>query len=209
MTIIATWINKENITSPTLWTITDSRLSQPNRMPLLNCGATLFSIRIICLKPGATGFFTDIYFSTTIGMAFAGSSLMGLSLYAFLSHTLGKLIDPQGLSTPSIEDISIHANAALKQLLINHIETSMNPAAPCEVSIFGSCSKFQEFHVFHITQRQSNPPIILETNKIDISDDALIHLMGDFKAEISQEITNHRSSLTEKNISWWLSPRKS
>ncbi len=207
MTIIATWLNKEKPTSPTLWTLTDSRLSKTDRMPLLNCGAKLFSIRIICLKPDTAGFFTNIYFSTTIGMTFAGSSLMGLSLYAFLSHTLGNLTDPKGLSMPSIEDISVHADAALKQLLINHVETSMNPAR-CEVSIFGSCSKSQEFNVFHITQRQSNPPIILETNKVDISDDIFTHLMGDFKAEISKEIANYRSSLAEKNICWWRSPKK-
>ena len=92
MTIVVSWLSEER-EFPILWTVTDSLLLKPNNRSsrLFEYGAKLFPIRIGCLELSDVYDMGNVHFTTTIGMAFAGSSLIALNLYAFLGFTLGNL----------------------------------------------------------------------------------------------------------------------
>lgn len=208
MTIVISWINKENIACPQLWTVTDSLLSQQistKTEPLLNCAVKLFPIRVVCAKPNQKGFFSDIYFATTIGMAFAGSSLLAFNLYAFLSYTLGNLANRND-TAPSIENFAEHAYVAFQSLL-HHYITVNSKSTPCEISIFGYCSRAREYQLFHITHKGINKKS--HCKQVDLSSDDAIHLMGDRTKEIKQSIIEHRSLSANKGSVGWLRHPKS
>lgn len=209
MTIVASWVDKNE---GVLWTISDSRLSDPpltsggDYRPKFDCGAKLFSLRINCFKPSKGGvFFNEIFFSTTIGLAFAGSSLIALNLYAFLSHTLDNLARQDDTEKPSLEEIAIHAMAVFLQLVNNSIKT-VSLAPPCEISIFGLCPKNNEYKLFHIVYIPIKQQII--PKEININEEGYIHLMGDHnKEEVLKLINEKRNSLSKQDGKWWKAPK--
>ncbi len=122
MTSIVSWISNER-EFPTMWVVADSRLSIENMRneprPLFDCAAKLFSIRVVCVQPNNNGhYLEDIYYSTTIGMAYAGSALLGLNLYAFINYTLANMGSINN-AKPSMKQISDHVNTAFNMLLSN------------------------------------------------------------------------------------------
>ena len=208
MTIVVSWISKER-EFPTLWTVADSRLSKPSETeikPLLDCGSKLFSIRIVCTKPDYYGHhFDDIYYSTTLGMAFAGSSLLALNLYAFISYTLGTMGSTNG-SVPSMEEIAQHVNTAFKALLNNFIEINMD-SAPCEVSIFGFCPIKKQHQLFHIRHEGKDKTILFD--EFNFIDNNSMHLMGSHQDDILELILSKRKSILSSSgigKKFWRSP---
>lgn len=206
MTTVVSWISKERET-PTLWTITDSLLctssqSNPSK-PLFECGAKLFSIRIVCLSPNENGRFTDkIYYSTTIGMAFAGSSLLALNLYSLVNYTLSTLASLDN-SIPSIEEIAKHIFACFKALLESYIKTNTYSHS-CEISIFGYCTKSKDYRLFHIKHLGSGPDCLF--NEVKFVNDNTLHIMGNHQKEIRELINFERNKLNKK--AYWRQPIK-
>jgi hypothetical protein len=82
MTLTATWIADEG-RAPRLWMATDSRISD-NGGVLLEEGVKLFELPIVMRGPGASGFFDQVNFQTTIGLACTGSTLVFQQVYATL-----------------------------------------------------------------------------------------------------------------------------
>lgn len=208
MTIIVTWINKENIDNPRLWTITDSRLSKISESsgsaPLLDCGAKLFSLRINMFTPGEEGFFNRLRYSTTIRMAFAGSALLGLNLNSLLNYTLGNLGAFIPIM-PKIEDIAKHASSIFQVILNNYINLNLD-STPCAVSIFGYCFQTKAFKLFHMASQKESPKILF--NEVALIDDNAIHIFGDCIQEIRESIMEFRtSSLSRDGIGWLRFPK--
>ena len=192
MTIVVHWINNENINFPNLWVVTDSLLSNSSKYtreikPLFQCGAKLFSIRIICLQPDNNGFLNNIYFSTTVGMSFAGSSLLALNLYAFLSFSLTNLMG-NGIDTPSLKGIAQHAYTVFQSLLNDYIEVNFD-SPPCEISIFGFCPVTHGYELYHIVHRGVDKNSTFK--RIDWHSENF-HLMGDHKEDIKQHINEYQ-----------------
>ena len=195
MTIVVSWISKER-EFPTLWVVTDSRLSRLGEsgvMPLLDCGSKLFSIRIACLKLDENGFFNDVYYSTTIGMAFAGSSLYALNLYAFVSYTLGRMGSIDN-AIPSLEEISRHIHAVFDSLKESYIQTNFQ-STPCEISIFGFCPVEKKHRLFHVKHAVNTRHLVF--NEFEFKDDNSMHLMGSHTQEIYKQILSDRVELVD------------
>lgn len=204
MTIVVSWISRER-EFPTLWVVADSRLSvtkETGVSPLLDCGSKLFSIRITCVGPNIKGYLLeDIYFSTTMGMAFAGSSLIALNLYAFISYTLGSMASVDNI-IPSMEEIAQHVNAVFKSLLKSFIDTN-HQSTPCEVSIFGYCPLMKKHRLFHIKHEAKDREV--HFNEFELLDHNSIHIMGHYKDEIRKKILTKRSKLMGPK--YWRSPK--
>jgi hypothetical protein len=211
MTSIVSWISNER-KFPTLWTIADSRLSNLSNefsdgvKPILDCAAKIFSIRVVCEKQGDDGrSLNDIYYSTTIGMSYAGSSLLGLNLYAFVSYTLGNLLNANCIK-PSMKQISDHLITAFNSLLSNYIDTKME-SIPVEISIFGYCPILNKHQLFHIKHSGRNREV--SHNEFEFVDISSIHVMGSNKDFIYKKIISDRNAIHEDqgtNARFWRSP---
>jgi len=204
MTVVVSWISRER-EFPTLWVVADSRLSTVKGMgiePLLDCGSKLFSIRIACIGPNVKGYYLDdIYFSTTIGMAFAGSSLIALNLYAFISYTLGNMANANNL-IPSMEEIANHVKAGFNSLLESYINTN-STSTRCEVSIFGYCAAMKKHRLFHLKHEAEDREI--QFCELELRDHNSIHMMGNHTREIRERILTDRIKLTGSR--YWRSPK--
>jgi hypothetical protein len=205
MTIVVSWVSREREFS-TLWVVADSRLSKSSPIeeikPLLDCGSKIFSLRVACVGPNAKGYFLDdVYFSTTIGMAFAGSSLIALNLYAFVSYTLGSMASVDNV-IPSIDEVANHVNAAFKSLLENFINTNFT-SIPCEVSIFGYCPVMKKHRLFHIKHEAKGYEV--QFGEFELLDHNSIHMMGNHKDEIRKKILADRRKLIGSK--YWRSPK--
>ncbi len=173
---------------------------------LLDSGAKLFPLSIKCKKPNTTGFFDDVYFNYSIGMAYAGSSLVGLNLYATLSNVLQNLNGLNENTIPLILDISNFASKLLKRM-IGEAGIIIGDGAVCELAIFGFCYTSSKFRVIHLYP-DLNEQLDIRVSEQDISDDNYLLLLGDKKEEIRDLINQERKKINEKNILWWRSPKK-
>ena len=221
MTIVASWLHKERADQIGLWVIADTRLSTENSskemVPLLDCGAKLFAIPLICIKqeplPGGQ-LRTIESFCGRVGLAFAGSSLIALNLHVFLSYAFGHImLASPAFCLPTLYDIAHYCAKVLKNLLLKYKEGSEGfNKIQCEVSIFGICPKTRQSQFFHIIVKENTfESTIMGINKIDFTaDEQFVHLMGDFKAkeEIKKIIEEYRATLNSKNIHWWNAPQK-
>jgi hypothetical protein len=83
---------------------TDSRISQgPAR--LIEEGIKLFEVPVICRCPGESGFFDVPYFTTTLGLACAGGTLVYQHVYGTLVPILANLIG-EGSFVPTTADFA-------------------------------------------------------------------------------------------------------
>jgi len=113
MTAIAIWYNKEIETNPSLWVVSDSRVSKGASV-LIEDAAKIFTLPIICKAPGTSDFFTDIYYQHSYGFCFAGSTLMGQNSFLALQPLLSNLSSAEHY-IPSIEDIGNYVLNYLKK----------------------------------------------------------------------------------------------
>jgi hypothetical protein len=101
VTIGAVWVNEERVGDPALWMATDSRISDQGGT-LIDEGIKLFELPVICRKPDAAGWFTEAFYSTSIGMVCAGGSLVYQHVHGTLVPILSNLIGG-GSSVPTVE----------------------------------------------------------------------------------------------------------
>lgn len=109
MTIGAIWLNDEDLHAARLWMATDSRISD-REGKLIDEGLKLYELPVLCLRPGASGLFDTPFYSTSIGMACAGSSLIYQHVYGTLVPILGSLIG-DGSCIPAVAAFAVLAAA--------------------------------------------------------------------------------------------------
>jgi hypothetical protein len=102
VSLVAVWRNEEE--SPSIWVATDSRISDRAGV-LLDEGGKLFSVPVLCRRPGDTGLFSVPYFSQEVGLACVGGSLVYQQVYACLVPVLSNLIAFEE-TPPSQEDVA-------------------------------------------------------------------------------------------------------
>lgn len=193
MTIIVSWFNRT-----ALYVVADSRLFDTERhQPLLDCGAKLFSIRLVCVERHSTSnnIQGKIFYTDNIGFAFAGSSLIALNLQAFLSYSLGNIINFVNSRPPLLAEVARHCAAVFKRLLMKYKESpgGVN-LKPCEVSIFGNCPQTGQCQLFHITVEENTLEATnLKVVEVDFSESEFVHIMGNHQKEIKNLIHEYRA----------------
>jgi hypothetical protein len=186
MTAIAIWRNDEVEGSPSLWAAADSRVSNGNGHLLIADAAKIFSLPIICRRPGPDGFFNQVYFVHTLGYCFAGSTLMGQNTYLGLVPLLSNLVSPTEY-IPSIQDIARQILAYLKATFADY---GLIGRSIFEVAVFGFCHKTQQLEIvlFRPELVQNVYEIRVEAHQ-NLRTHDFVYL-GDKKTELSDEIAN-------------------
>jgi hypothetical protein len=102
VTLVAVWLNEE--AQPSIWVAADSRITGELGV-LLDEGGKLFTLPVICRKPGDDGFFSVPYFTQQVGVACVGGALMYQQVYTCAIPILSNLIGMEG-NYPGLEDIA-------------------------------------------------------------------------------------------------------
>ena len=212
MTHVACWVNGE--TQPAqVWAVSDSRVVVGSSV-LSDSVAKLFSLPLLCRRPGASGFFDSLYFSHSVGLAVAGNAILSLNLYASLVPILSNLIGtPMNNGTisdaiPSLEDIAGLVGRLERELCLQ-IGATMGSRALGEALIFGHCFRTNTNRVFRLSpveNREKVPSLEIICEEQDLSAPERVVLLGVRQTEIAQRITDMRSSFPHRDIRWWRAP---
>ncbi|MBD2293608.1 hypothetical protein H6G06_08925 [Anabaena sphaerica FACHB-251] len=210
MTTVVCWLNKDRGVNK-IWAVSDTRISRSNTSSssndysiLLDSGAKLFPLYIKCRN--IMSFEDKAYFEHTIGMEYAGSSLIGLNLYATLVYLLQNCSSNEG-AFPSILDIANLAATLLKRM-IREVGVINRTGAICELAIFGFCQVSSEFKIIHLYQKDKDNPLDIVVTEENTLDDNHLLILGDKKKEIRQLIENKRAEYVENEFLWWYSPKE-
>jgi hypothetical protein len=146
VTSIVVWPNFELPQTPSLWVVGDTLVSAAGQ-PLIGDAAKIFILPVICRSPGLQGFFSEEYFSHSLGYCFAGSTLMGQNSYLAIAPLLSNLISVNRY-VPSMMDIA--------EFMMRHLERAYNQYkvqaaafAAFEVCLFGWCHRENSLEVWH------------------------------------------------------------
>lgn len=206
MTTVAIWINREMPASH-IWAVGDTRLSSTGnqKVGVLDEATKLFSLPIRCCRPDSSGFFSDCYFSHTIGFAYAGNATIGLNLYSALLPLLSGLASVDG-SVPRLDHIAEFVVRLLYRLTHSRNQHLMDRAS-AEVSIFGYCCVESRFRIFHLTPAFSEQVFRVDFSEVSTSAEDQLLLLGECKDQIFEEIQRKRAGLEYGSIQWWRAPK--
>lgn len=205
MTTIACWFNKESANAPiSVWVCADSKVSNSAATTLFESSPKIFAIPVRCFVPGASGFFDRPLLNTTIGVAYAGNSLIGLTFISALSALLARLNGT--ISPPSLDEIAKFALQIL-QFYVLQLGFSFPNIAKCEVAIVGLCPVEYRSKIYHLTPGKELGKLryCLVKYAEDQADDFVL-LLGVDTPRIKESIQLVRIN-REKDLSWWRAPK--
>lgn len=201
MTTVAIWY-QDREPYESVWACSDSCISDPpthsgsEPLPLLRHSPKIFPLQITCIEHGPVP--EVAAFQHTIGLAYAGSSLFAVNLYAALTPILTNLRGSHGASV-SIRNVADLAKVFLAEFGQTYGEHH-GELARVEIAIFGYCKVERARRVFVLTpvfvqdaNGNAKPDISLE--EIDFSLSEYVCLLGEHKAEIRERIATARQSL--------------
>ncbi|WP_137679409.1 hypothetical protein [Aurantiacibacter suaedae] len=188
MTAIAIWRNDEVEGNPSLWAAADSRVSGVNGHLLIEDAVKIFSLPVICRRPGPNGFFSETYFVHTLGYCFAGSTLMGQNTYLGLVPLLSNLLSATSY-IPSIEDIAGQIFAYLKVTFGDYRPIGAQQSL-FEVAIFGYCHRTHQLEIYQI-----RPELVEDVYEVTLKAHQNLQphhflYLGDDGATLRNEISN-------------------
>ncbi|MDN7755151.1 MULTISPECIES: hypothetical protein [Burkholderia] len=214
MTTVAIWYQENYPTYP-IWVCSDSRISggqsessaEVEPLPLLRHSPKVFPLLITCMEHTAVP--KAIAFQHTIGLAYAGSSLFAVNLYAALTPILANLRGNRG-DKVSIRDVAKLAGTFLLEFLRAY-GARTGGTAHVEIAIFGFCRADLTRRVFVLspkTEPSPDGPVASVTlDEIDFTMPEQVFLMGSHKAEILERIRLMRSSRPADSSFRQLAPR--
>jgi len=202
VTTIACWFNRE---SPhhSVWVYGDSKISK-GTSTLLESGAKIFSVPMTCFAQGESGFFDNPVCQTNIGLAYAGSSLVGLNLNAALATCLSRLNYVSSL--PSLNDVAAFAHRLLN-LYVSQLAISSGGGAACEIALVGGCPVEGQIKIFYLYPEtgDSGFSYVTESYSDQIVKDEFVLLLGADKERIARRIDEEREG---QGVCWWRTPKR-
>lgn len=154
MTSVVVWPNYEVTGSPAVWVTSDSRISRAEGEPLIEDGAKILGLPVVCRGIGEDKFFSDIYFAHSFGYCFAGSTLMGQNAYLAIAPLLTTLISTERY-IPSMEDVATFFFRSLCRTF-DAFKVRVGAAAFFEASLFGWCHVRQSLQIWHFHPTDSS-----------------------------------------------------
>ena len=173
----------------------DSRVSSGT--PILDSVAKLLSLPVKIFDNSQ-----NIVFSNSFGFAFAGSTLVALSVYSFTSATLQTLRSDNG-SLPTLEEIARHIAIITKKIAKELGEKQPNPkSVQTALFIFGYCPIQQKRKLFKIETQISDASFDVGFGELEISETGRVYSIGDKSAEEKLWKEAETNSITEalKNV---------
>ncbi len=204
MTTVACWFNKES-EHTSIWICADSKISASNATTLIESSPKIFALPVRCFVPGTEGFFDLPNFNGTIGIAYAGNSLIGLTLNSALATCLGHLISLG--SPPALDDIAKFALEILHKY-VRELGATAGERALCEVAIVGYCPAQLAHKIYHLSPfiQLGELQYELRIYGEDQPDDFVL-LLGADKERITKKIQDYRHE-KDQDISWWRAPKR-
>jgi hypothetical protein len=160
MTAIAIWCNHEIEENPGLWIAADSLVSSGGSK-LINDGAKVFALPIICSSAGKNGFFTERYYEHTYGYCFAGDTLLDQNAYLSLVPLLSNLFSSISY-IPSLADVGRYVHAYLSHTY-DDCKAGRAGNAVFEAALFGHCSITNTLSAYHFFLK-TNESGVFEVN---------------------------------------------
>lgn len=154
--------------------------------------------------PSKEGFFDLQNYNGTIGIAYAGNSVVGLTLTSALATCLGNLISHGNL--PALKDIARFA-LELLQMYVKELGVTAGDRALCELALVGFCPSENRHKIYHLSPAICAGTLKYQLDSYDSNQaDDFVLLLGSDKTRISNSINEFRTT-TEKDISWWRAPK--
>lgn len=201
MTAILSWFNQEEGTLPYVITVGDTKISGVEGTLTLE-GAKILELPIKCKDLTTPS--QEIYFSSSIGFSFAGSSLVELNVYCYLQTIFSNLggIKQQN-RLPDYKSICLK----IKEVLLLYT-TSVRSIS--ELLIFGFCPKFKIPFICTIKPKTTENGLDYDIEiKTDFSDKVEMIVIGDKKQEIKELVELELSMQTNKHsLTYWRAPAK-
>lgn len=116
---------------------------------MIEDGAKLFSLPVICRAPDAGGFLSRITYAHSFGYCFAGSPLMGQNAYLGVVPLLANLVVVCQDYVPSAADVADYVHRYLLHTF-DDFKAIAGKDAMFEVAMFGYCSRTKGLKAFHI-----------------------------------------------------------
>ena len=177
---------------PRVWASGDSQVSQVGGSPLIEEGAKMFSLPIVCRSIGADGFFSNIYFAHSFGYCFAGSTLMGQNSFLSAGPLLMTLVS-EDQCIPSMEDVA-HYLLRFMSKSHDHYKAVAQSGAQFEAAIFGWCHSAKALGAWHFKPSCASGIWKLVVEKCDFHLPGRFLYLGDYKdhaqAELAQVISS-------------------
>lgn len=104
MTLVATWLNTEPPSGPSLWMAADSRIALRERT-LIDAAVKVYEVPVVVRSPGPSGFFDKVTLATTIGIGCAGHTLVFQNVCQTLTSAFANLSGLEG-HYPSLADLA-------------------------------------------------------------------------------------------------------
>ena len=206
MTSIVSWFNEES--NGAVWTAGDSKVTDGGVNPsmLLDSGAKIFSIPLLCKGPGPSGFFDQLILESKVGLAFAGSSLIGLNVHAALSTIFSNLNYVQAV--PSMDELAEYVRMIAKSY-IDTLAVMRQEGALCEFLFVGYCHIANCYKICEIRPDFSSGTfeLSLTIHDSNTSQPEEYYILGDKKAEIRNAIDNYRLDKDSEGILWRRAPK--
>jgi hypothetical protein len=180
MTSVAIWPEGANV-----WAVADTRISASSGGIHTDSGAKILPIAISCFFPGVSGFFDKQAYRSTLGFAYAGSTLSALMTYSATSACLHSLCTPDTSARLNLRDA-----AYLVERLAQHYLIEIGSLF--EVAFFGFCPTEQRLMVFSIRPTIEHGRYVMRVSESDITAPGCVTLLGDKKDEVSARIAAMR-----------------
>ncbi len=205
MTSIIIWRNREP-NQDDIWAVADSRVSSDvlGTYTLTDEAPKLFSLTVQCfMPPPAGGTFSERCYYGSIGIAFAGSTLIAHSTVLAISPVL------ENLSTlsrpPELHEIALFIQRFLKRYTMA-VNQSSTRAKISEMAVFGRSPTDNCLQAFHIKPIPNRVPFELEVVEVDLTPEDSMLVLGDCKRKIRMGVDAERDQFSERGIAWWRSP---
>lgn len=203
MTAISIWLNNENPKHHSLWIASDSRVSKSQNSTLIDDGAKIFALPVVCRVPRKNGFFSQIDYFHSYGYCFAGSTLLGQNTFLALMPLLGNLAASQSY----IPDMPSVANFILRYLgrAFDNYKIIACEKSAVEVALFGWCHATQKYYIFHYYPGENDDGVVVMkcTVHTNLQEKCFVYL-GDHKQDMTQKI---KQGFDEKSIPGRLNSR--
>lgn len=161
-------------------------------MPLLRHSPKIFPLPIKCMEHGTVP--GAVAFQHTIGLAYAGSSLFAVNLYAALVPILTNLRGSQGAKA-SIRNVAELARTFLLEFVRAYGEGRC-AIGHVEIALFGFCKADDTRRVFVLTPMleagPGGPTPVVRLDEIDFASTEHVFLMGSHKSAILESIHSLR-----------------
>ncbi len=200
MTLVLSWVRPDiDNSDKTIWAFADGKIMNEDTTLTLE-GSKILELHIRCrdlkgLPP------RPVYHRSSIGFAYAGSTLTGFNTFATLSDICSNLGGDQNKNNlPTFNDIADKAKQILKRYTVSNDRK-------CEILLFGFCPKNLHPFITKISPKLVNEVIEYETINIDQKKETLqCVLLGDRTDDVLSSIFHSAKEFTHEQYQYWNVP---